>query len=671
MNTGTARFLFGAIIGGVMAITLLARPMPARAGGIVTTCDYGNFVLALGGGGTVTFNCNGNHSPGTINFNDLQSVTITQTTTIDGSNGGSTIVFGDVADSGTRYISLTNGVALTLTNIILAGGADFDGGCIYDNGALVLDNVQFINCIAYTGTRGGAVYVSNTGSAAIANSQVLSNTAYLSGGGVYSLGSLTVTNSYFAYNHLPSNASANDGGAIWAAGNTRIEGSTFFSNTAFSNTAGHGYGGGIYNQGTFSMTNSTVSSNRAKSGGGGIQTYSGTTTLQNVTVISNSVSGTQSGNGGGGLLNAQGTLVLNNVTVNSNYGWFGGGIGNAGTATMSNVTVNSNNGEYGGGIRNQNSSTLTLTNSSIIGNSSNAQGGGIYNQGFATLLNLSVSGNHSYYIGGGINNEGSASMTNLVVTNNTATTEGGGISGAVSLVNSTVSGNSSYDGGGLLGVSVLWNSTVSGNTATNNGGGVWTSEPTYIMNSTISGNHAHGDGGGIYVNSYGTNLYNVTVTGNQANSDASGGGLGGGVKNAGGTFDFVDSIIAGNFYAYLFGGFPVIDYEDCSGAVNADGYNIMYVTTDCTISGSVTLADPVIGPLQNNGGPTQTHSPLIGSPAIDAGDPTGCKDYNGAVLSVDQRGLHRPVNGHVNGTRCDIGAVEFYSNSLFLPLILR
>jgi len=47
----------------------------------------------------------------------------------------------------------------------------------------------------------------------------------------------------------------------------------------------------------------------------------------------------------------------------------------------------------------------------------------------------------------------------------------------------------------------------------------------------------------------------------------------------------------------------------------------------------------LLGPLQNNGGPTQTHAPLAGSPAIDAGNPTGCRDSLGALLLMDQRGL--------------------------------
>ena len=73
---------------------------------------------------------------------------------------------------------------------------------------------------------------------------------------------------------------------------------------------------------------------------------------------------------------------------------------------------------------------------------------------------------------------------------------------------------------------------------------------------------------------------------------------------------------------------------------------------------SVSLAQ-ILGPLKNNGGPTQTHALVAGSPAIDAGNPGGCRDNSGALLQTDQRGFPRNVDGNSDGTaRCDIGAVE-------------
>src|SRR5947209_4849290 len=80
------------------------------------------------------------------------------------SNGGNTVaIVGSIANG---VFSVTSGMALTLTNLTLPGGIDRDGGCLYANGALVLDNVQVRNCSTGSiGGRGGAIFVSATGSA--------------------------------------------------------------------------------------------------------------------------------------------------------------------------------------------------------------------------------------------------------------------------------------------------------------------------------------------------------------------------------------------------------------------------------------------------------------------------------------------------------------------------
>src|SRR5262245_53838925 len=76
-----------------------------------------------------------------------------------------------------------------------------------------------------------------------------------------------------------------------------------------------------------------------------------------------------------------------------------------------------------------------------------------------------------------------------------------------------------------------------------------------------------------------------------------------------------------------------------------------------------------VGLLQNNSSPTQsapthTHALLPGSPALDAGDPGGCRDQNGALLLTDQRGFPRSSDGNNDGVaRCDIGAYESFTGS--------
>ena len=265
-------------------------------------------------------------------------------------------------------------------------------------------------------------------------------------------------------------------------------------------------------------------------------------------------------------------------------------------------------GILGSGI--SNSGTLTLTGSTV----SNASTGGIFNNGTATLINSTVSGNANL---GGITN-----------------------SGTVTLINSTVSGNFSARGGGIRNSGTLT-----------------------LINSTVTGNFAIENGGGIF-NSGTANLFNATITNNQAGSSGSSSssgslGSGGGVFNASGaTFNFQNSIVAGNFETVGMPAPPPINTifvstsGECDGTINSIGSNLMTIA-DCTVSGNAPiLGDPSLGPLQNNGGPTQTHALLSGSPAIDAGDPGGCRDEFGALLTTDQRGFNRPALG------CDIGAFE-------------
>ena len=77
-------------------------------------------------------------------------------------------------------------------------------------------------------------------------------------------------------------------------------------------------------------------------------------------------------------------------------------------------------------------------------------------------------------------------------------------------------------------------------------------------------------------------------------------------------------------------------------------------------SGDRNNTDPMLGPLQNNGGPTQTQALLSGSPAIDAGNPSGCTDGSGHLLTTDQRGYHRHDPEDIRG--CDMGAYERQSD---------
>ena len=101
--------------------------------------------------------------------------------------------------------------------------------------------------------------------------------------------------------------------------------------------------------------------------------------------------------------------------------------------------------------------------------------------------------------------------------------------------------------------------------------------------------------------------------------------------------------------------------ENCNTTLRSKGYNLSS-DGSCHFNGPSDLnnTDPLLGPLQNNGGPTQTMALLPGSPAIDAGNPSGCPDSNGHLLTTDQRGRPRPDKEDAGG--CDMGAYERQSD---------
>lgn len=264
-----------------------------------------------------------------------------------------------------------------------------------------------------------------------------------------------------------------------------------------------------------------------------------------------------------------------------------------------------------------NLSQLTIRNGSGISHG----GGGIYNLGTLAITNTTVSGNSSNDsvaamggLGGGIYNAGTLTIANTTVSGNSvsrarigAIPYGGGIynTGKLTITNSTITANQAAD---------YWPAGVPyGGGITNVGGTV------LISNSTISNNSAliHTPFG--TASSYGGGIYNKSTTG----------------------VTFQNSILANN----TSGG-------NCNGSVSSHGYNLSSDAT-CSFNGSGDQKNinPQLGPLKNNGGPTQTMALPVGSPAINAGNPSGCTDGSGNLLTTDQRGYPRP-----NPNACDMGA---------------
>jgi hypothetical protein len=144
--------------------------------------------------------------------------------------------------------------------------------------------------------------------------------------------------------------------------------------------------------------------------------------------------------------------------------------------------------------------------------------------------------------------------------------------------------------------------------------------------------------------------------------------MGGGVYiNAPAALTSLDSLLGDNAHQYQ-PSLPVQD--DCYGAIDSSGYNLIEQTSNCTVSGTttgnITGLDPQLSLLGNNGGPTKTLSPVFGSPVIDAGQTPQCTGENFADLNTDQRGIPRPL-----GAACDIGAVESMPISAILPVIIK
>jgi hypothetical protein len=315
---------------------------------------------------------------------------------------------------------------------------------------------------------------------------------------------------------------------------------------------------------------------------------------------------------------------------------------------------------------------LTMTRCTVTGNTASIEdGGGINNSGVSATLELTdstVSGNDTVGRGGGLFNTGSATVVRTVVRDNTAAFGGGiGDFGTLTLTDSTVSDNSTRTGGGG-GVVVRGEMTVTGSTISHNRAGTSTAFSPHgggflldarastltVANSTISGNRARGYGGAIALTSDQPdtlNLRNTTITDNAAGEGI---GDGGGIFNSVATVNLANTIIAAN---------TGVVAPDCLGPLISEGFNLIEHVGGCSIggdaTGNVVGLSPGLGPLASNGGPTQTHALLLGSPAIDRGSPAAPGSGGGACEPKDQRGVDRPADGDGNGVSvCDVGAVE-------------
>ncbi len=318
-------------------------------------------------------------------------------------------------------------------------------------------------------------------------------------------------------------------------------------------------------------------------------------------------------------ISSKGNLAISGVTVSGAItSSSGGAFSNSGTLTVSNSTISGNSairfnsGGGGGGI--YNGGTLTVSNSTIFGNSTNNNGGGIYNGGTLTVSNSTISGNKA--------------------------TNGG-------------------DGGGILNRSTITvsNSTISGNTATN-GGGIYNTFNLTVSNSTISGNSATAatNGGGGIRNRGTLNLLNSTISSNAAP------GYGGGISNGSGILNIANTIIAnstGSTGGSDFSGPGTVNLIAGSTAAN----NL--ITLESVLwATKVTSAAINLGPLQDNTGPTFTMALGVGSVAIATGSATISNAP--PINALDQRGVNRSLTAPSIGA-FEIGSLQAALNPTFGP----
>jgi parallel beta-helix repeat protein len=260
-------------------------------------------------------------------------------------------------------------------------------------------------------------------------------------------------------------------------------------------------------------------------------------------------------------------------------------------------------------------SHLTITG----GQSGSGFGGGIFNMGTLTLNDCEVNSNP----GGGLYNGGISILNRCELASNS-------------------DGTGSY-GGGILndGTLIINNCALFHNSAIDRGGGICNRGTLTLNNTTVWQNTAEAEGGGIY-NSGGLSVVNCTISENTSFARAAGGLY---QSDATGSTAIRNTIIARNGAAVA----PV----DVYGHVDSLGHNLIssFVESSGWVVSDLQGSNPLLGPLQDNGGGTPTLALLPGSPAIDAGDDAVlASPYN---LTTDQRGRRRSSGAHV-----DIGALE-------------
>ena len=555
------------------------------------------------------------------NANESGDLDITGNLTISGAGSSTTVV--DASNVDDRVFHIQGGATVQIDDITITGGHLTDGsargGGIYCSATLTLQRCLVTGNIAEGDAEGGGISVVN-GFATLIETTVTQNQALgneavagygnASGGGIGCIeGSVSLENSSVTGNNATAQdaqtaqSGMDNNGAGWSA-----------------------YGGGISAGACdVTLTSSQVTGNTATGGnsfapdqarggsssGGGIYVAGGFSATDS-NISSNTAQGGQGEDGGdgygGGIFASSNTFESTNTNISQNNALAGAGTGSAGYGGDAR-----GGGVYAGNLSSGESASFSAC--AIEGNQASGANG------------VAQGGDGS---GGGLHIEGSGDLVvrDSLVSGNSVS------AGTPDVQDNEGSGGAMYLGS-YLNASVV-NSTLSGNTAQDNGGGAYhDSYPSLtVRHATIAGNTAqNGDGGGLFVYDYGTND---------------------------GTADLGHVILAANTDSGAGNNHP-----DCSGPVVSSGYNILGDVAGCAgiVDGAdndragtaASPIDPVLGPLQDNGGQSRTHALLSGSPALDTGDSSFDENSFTPALNTDQRGTGFP---RVQNNVIDIGAFE-------------
>lgn len=626
-NSGALTIKNGAVLNGNQAVqsTNAANALRGYGGAIINaTVAGGNPALSVSGstisGGLPSGQFNATFGGGIAQYNAPTPATITGSTLSGnvGFLGGALYAASGASVSGsalTGNVAVSGGGAYVAPPQVAGTAVTFTGGTLNAN----------------IGSNGGALTVAGKGTGANPGKAVLdgvSATGNLAdggaaatsgnGGAVFNSGALTIRNGSFAGNRVKastaSGATTGYGGTVFtgpvAAGDAptaMIEDSTIAAGTLPSGVSNHAtFGGGVAATGNIF-------------GAGSPAPVPSTLALDRV-----AVTGTKASQSGGGVYDAGAATLSDTVVSGSSAGVRGGGISvvaGSSPLTMTGGALDGNTATIGGGLYVQENASATLDSADLTGNQATSaaggSGGGAVNSGSLVLRDALVSGNTAVLGGSGTGAGGGVYSGSNAVAASTVT---------LTLEGDTFTGNSASSGSavftlnqasaGTANSATIRNSTIHANTVvgTSSAGAVVAFHPMKITASTITANTSPAGSGGIY--GAATTVAGTILSGNSG----------------------PECGVVSIFVAPTDGGHNLSDPGDTSCGFSSANDDI--------------AANPQLGPLTANGGPTPTRLPGASSPAINA-IPTGTAGLCDGTIATDQRGTARP-----QGAACDIGAVE-------------